>query len=55
MKIRITFLMFCSQISVTFSNQTISTSIICVSVIVNNLIEIQKQNMIIKKKLSCSS
>ena len=38
--------MFCIQISVTFSNQTISTSIICVSVLVSSLINIQKQNMI---------
>ena len=45
-KNRITFWMFCIQISVTFSNQTISTSIICVSVLVGILINIQKQNMI---------
>ena len=46
MKIRITIWMFCIQISVTVSNQTISTSIICVSVLVSSLINIQRQNMI---------
>ena len=46
MKIRIRFWMFCIQISVTFSNQTISTSIICFSVLLSSLINIQKQNMI---------
>ena len=40
--------MFCTQISVTFSNQTISTSIICASVLLSSLINIQKQNMIKK-------
>ena len=40
------FLMFCTQISLTFSNQTMSTSIICVSVLVSSLMNIQKQNMI---------
>ena len=39
-------LLFCTQISETFSNQTISTSIICVSVLVSSLINKQKQNMI---------
>ena len=50
MKIRITFWMFCIQISVSFSNQTISTSIIWVHVLVGSLINIQKQNMINKLK-----
>ena len=38
--------MFCIQICETFSNQTISTSIIFISVLVSSLIIIQKQNMI---------
>ena len=46
MKIRIPFWMLCIQISVTFINQTISTSIICVSVLVSSLINIQEQNVI---------
>ena len=40
------FLMFCTQISITSSNQTISTSIICAYVLVSSLINIQKENMI---------
>ena len=46
MKIWITIWMFCTQINVTCHHQTISTSIICVSVLVSSLINIQKQNMI---------
>ena len=40
------FWKFCTQISVTLSNQSISTSKICISVLVSNIINIQKQNMI---------
>ena len=47
MKIWITFLMFCTQISVIFSNQTISTIIIYVFVLVSSLINTQNQNMIL--------
>ena len=45
-KNRMTFSVFCLQMSVTFSNQAISRNIICVSLLVSSFMNMQKQDMV---------